>query len=91
MFAVSVSGWVFGVSNTSLAETSKPFDHSQCQYPYRASNPVDGCDNSDPACPLEIKGGSCESYVPTPEEITPYIPPAVTEPAITPAPTVVCK
>lgn len=30
-------------------------DHSDCQYPDRWSNPVDGCDNSDPAVPECIK------------------------------------
>lgn len=34
----------------------KPFDHNQCQYPMRASNPPDGCDNSDPADPTQVKG-----------------------------------
>ena len=32
-----------------------PFDHSNCQYPDRWSNPKDGCDNSDPAVPECIK------------------------------------
>lgn len=31
------------------------FDHSNCQYPDRWSNPVNGCDNSDPAVPECIK------------------------------------
>lgn len=34
------------------------FDHSNCQYPYRTTNPVDGCDNSDPCDPANTKGGS---------------------------------
>ena len=34
------------------------FDHSNCQYPDRWSNPVDGCDNSDPAVPECIKSFS---------------------------------
>lgn len=38
----------------SASETA-PFDHSNCQYPDRWSNPVDGCDNSDPAVPECIK------------------------------------
>jgi hypothetical protein len=42
---------------------AKDFDHSLCQYPTRQTNPVDGCDNSDP-CSAEnaAKGGSgrCE-------------------------------
>lgn len=33
----------------------KPFSHEYCQYPDRWSNPVDGCDNSDPAVPECIK------------------------------------
>lgn len=31
------------------------FDHSNCQYPERWTNPADGCDNSDPAVPECIK------------------------------------
>lgn len=33
----------------------QPYDHSNCQYPYRWTNPADGCDNSDPAVPECIK------------------------------------
>lgn len=36
------------------------FDHSNCQYPDRWSNPVDGCDNSDPAVPECIKGATTQ-------------------------------
>jgi hypothetical protein len=36
------------------------FDHSNCQYPDRWSNPKDGCDNSDPAVPECIKAFSTE-------------------------------
>lgn len=36
------------------------FDHSNCQYPDRWSNPADGCDNSDPAVPECIKGMSTQ-------------------------------
>lgn len=36
------------------------FDHSNCQYPDRWTNPVDGCDNSDPAVPECIKAFSTE-------------------------------
>lgn len=42
-------------------ESPVVFDHSQCQYPDRLTNPIDGCDNSDPAVPEntnEIKGVS---------------------------------
>lgn len=38
----------------------KPFDHNLCQYPTRTTNPVDGCDNSDPCDPANVKGGSGE-------------------------------
>jgi hypothetical protein len=34
------------------------FSHENCQYPDRWSNPVDGCDNSDPAVPECIKAFS---------------------------------
>lgn len=37
------------------------FDHSNCQYPDRWSNPVDGCDNSDPAVPECIKAFSTKA------------------------------
>lgn len=43
-------------------EAVSEFDHSQCQYPYRTTNPADGCDNTDPCDPLKTKGGGgdCE-------------------------------
>lgn len=42
---------------------SKPieenFDHANCQYPFRTTNPANGCDNSDPCDPASaVKGGS---------------------------------
>lgn len=39
----------------------KPFSHEYCQYPDRWSNPVDGCDNSDPAVPECIKAWSTKA------------------------------
>lgn len=36
------------------------FDHSNCQYPDRTTNPPNGCDNSDPCDPANVKGGSGE-------------------------------
>jgi hypothetical protein len=36
------------------------FDHSQCQYPDRTTNPPNACDNSDPCDPANVKGGSGE-------------------------------
>ena len=49
------------VPNEAKAATSEAFDHSNCQYPDRWSNPVDGCDNSDPAVPECIKGWSTQA------------------------------
>lgn len=47
-------------TRTQPASASEPkaFDHSNCQYPDRWSNPADGCDNSDPAVPECIKAFS---------------------------------
>ncbi len=44
------------------------FDHSQCQYPDRTTNPPNGCDNTDPCDPANTKGGSGEC---SPATITP--------------------
>jgi len=43
------------------ASQAVPFDHSNCQYPDRWSNPADGCDNSDPAVPECIKAFSTKA------------------------------
>lgn len=51
--ALLVWGWI---AITPPAGAAQPFDHSNCQYPDRWSNPADGCDNSDPAVPECIKG-----------------------------------
>lgn len=37
------------------------FDHSNCQYPDRWSNPANGCDNSDPAVPECIKASTTQA------------------------------
>jgi len=50
------------------------FDHTQCQYPDRTTNPVDGCDNSDPCDPANTKGGSGDC---TPTYTPSSVPPAV--------------
>lgn len=71
------------------ASQTVTFDHSNCQYPDRWSNPADGCDNSDPAVPECIKAAySQESeqdciaeYV---KQHTQPEPATTTEPAITP-------
>lgn len=59
--AVLITG-LFSVAfiNSSLDALVDPaFNHSDCQYPTRTTNPVDGCDNSDP-CDVEdaVSGGS---------------------------------
>lgn len=61
----AISGQAFPGFEPAAAQA---FDHSQCQYPDRTTNPADGCDNSDPCDPENTKGGSgdCET---TPEEI----------------------
>lgn len=43
------------------AQPAPSFDHSNCQYPDRWSNPADGCDNSDPAVPECIKAFSTKA------------------------------
>lgn len=50
-----------GESPTPVApNVATSFDHDQCQYPARSTNPPDGCDNSDPCDPSNVKGGSGE-------------------------------
>lgn len=53
-------------TNTKQVKADAPFDHSQCQYPDRTSNPANGCDNSDPCDPANTKGGdgscTCAGY-----------------------------
>lgn len=64
---VALALLIVGVSSALPPETrpqpaqatqSAAFDHSNCQYPDRWSNPADGCDNSDPAVPECIKAFS---------------------------------
>lgn len=62
--ALSATALVVGISAVLPVQTRPApasaaqdvqFDHSNCQYPERWTNPVDGCDNSDPAVPECIK------------------------------------
>lgn len=60
--ALGISITIVGVAlalpaetRTQPADAAQAFDHSQCQYPDRWTNPADGCDNSDPAVPECIK------------------------------------
>lgn len=64
--AVGLAVAIVGVAAAMPPETrtqpaSAAFDHSNCQYPDRWSNPVDGCDNSDPAVPECIKAFSTKA------------------------------
>lgn len=54
-----------------LARGLAPFDHANCQYPERASNPPDGCDNSDPARPECMKLGVEDCSIPSKEVQSP--------------------
>lgn len=67
------------------ASQSIVFDHTNCQYPERWSNPADGCDNSDPAVPECIKA----AYSQESEQacIAEYIK-QNTQPELTTAPTI---
>jgi len=50
-----VAGYITASNQKTASAQVAPFDHSDCQYPDRWSNPADGCDNSDPAVPECIK------------------------------------
>lgn len=65
IFLLTISGalafvvWLAVQVEANVQEA--PFDHSQCQYPERSTNPPNGCDNSDPCDPQDaVKGGSGE-------------------------------
>jgi len=55
-----VAGYITASNNNTVSAQQAPFDHSNCQYPDRWSNPADGCDNSDPAVPECIKAISTQ-------------------------------
>jgi len=46
-----VALWLLFPPTVSGSIAPAKYDHSNCQYPARWSNPPDGCDNSDPAVP----------------------------------------
>lgn len=66
ILAVGISTALPAQTRTQPANASPAaeFDHSTCQYPDRTTNPVDGCDNSDPCDPENTKGGSGECLKP---------------------------
>lgn len=68
--ALGIAILAVGISTTLPVQTRPqpasasqpaPFDHSNCQYPDRWSNPADSCDNSDPAVPECIKSFSTKA------------------------------
>ena len=68
-FALFALLLLYAVLSTAQAQTAATpeFDHSNCQYPNRETNPPNGCDNSDPACPETIKYGyDCQPTSQTP-------------------------
>lgn len=72
LLAFYAAGYVVGQQTPASTVQAQSFDHSQCQYPDRTSNPVNGCDNSDPCDPANVKGGdgSCKPV----EQTTPAEP-----------------
>lgn len=82
------AAWFFFNANTpsTAAASNLPvFDHMQCQYPTRSTNPANSCDNSDPACPAEIKGGSCEPNKVSAPITSPIVAPAAPKVPKTPS------
>lgn len=82
-----IVGLLIGLAAAQLVNPSAPaakasesaaFDHSGCQYPHRTTNPPNGCDNSDPCDPANVKGGSGDCVT---------LPETNKEPVITAAPT----
>lgn len=81
VIAFVIAGFVLFVAVIKSAEaatvTEPPaaveFDHSNCQYPDRTTNPPDGCDNTDPCDPSTVKGGSgdCAPALEPPKPETP--------------------
>lgn len=61
LFLVGISAALPVQTRPQPSSASQPFDHSNCQYPDRWSNPPNGCDNSDPAVPECIKAFSTKA------------------------------
>lgn len=81
-----IVGLLIGLTAAALVNPSSPpanaqqtaaFDHSGCQYPHRTTNPPNGCDNSDPCDPANVKGGSGDC-LPQPSTVEPAQPATVT-------------
>lgn len=87
LLAIAISGWSLVAMNT-VSSAPSAFDHSQCQYPNRLSNPPDGCDNSDPARPECMKFGTEDCEIPLPVE---PVDPIIEQPKAEPVPIVICQ
>lgn len=85
MFVVYMSAQVTVGQSQPANSLPEPYDHSNCQYPERSTNPPNGCDNSDPCDPSNVKGGSgdCKDNSENDHE------PIIEQPAI-PAPAAEC-
>lgn len=89
MALIASVGWSLAIYGMVRAnQDAVPFDHSQCQYPSRASNPVDGCDNSDPARPECMKLGEEDCHVDGAPTEMPSVP---VQPEVTKAEPTLCK
>ena len=81
ILSVAISLILFSMFRVGALEPL-PFDHTLCQYPLRSTNPIDGCDNSDPAipeCQIKARDDSCVIRQPQaePESVfVPSVPPA---------------
>ena len=64
--------FMIGQQTPAPAAQAQTFSHDQCQYPDRTTNPPNGCDNSDPCDPSNVKGGSGDC-VAVPVEPTPVV------------------
>ncbi len=69
---IFIGAVIFSLVGFVTVSASAPQD---CQYPDRLTNPAGGCDNSDPACVEEIKGGVCPPpQQPAAQQTAPIIP-----------------
>lgn len=57
LFVLWVLYAIFSNASATGQQNNAKFDHNRCQYPERDTNPPNGCDNSDPACPETMKLG----------------------------------
>lgn len=75
--AIAMFIWLDQSGKTTYAAAQPVFDHSNCQYPNRLSNPPDGCDNTDPARPECMKFGTEDCSLPYNDGTIPTTPASV--------------